>query len=177
MRSPVSIQQISNGLWQISFRDNTTGQNYSTNVNYTSSLSSAEWIEEMPTINNSFLPLDNFGTTNFMNGYTIKNGSEVNIANSGAAMITMINSSNQVTAETSNLGSDGASFSVTRTLAVAGISTTTPTVRNFRGRGGVRTGIRVQNFKPSQVKQARGRFDVRNSRMTNRFFFGRIMAR
>ena len=172
----VAIEQISSGVWQISFRNNTTGQSYVTNVNYSSSLSSAEWIEEMPMLNNSFLPLDNFGTTNFTNGYTTKNGSQMSISAAGSSMVTMVNSSNQVTASTSGIGSDGASFSVARTTAAAGISSSLPAVSTFRGRGGVRTGMRVQNFVPHTLFKQTRKVNIREigRRITNKFSFQRM---
>ncbi len=42
-----SITQQQNNQWSISLRDNTNGQNFQKIVTYSSSLSSAEWIEEM----------------------------------------------------------------------------------------------------------------------------------
>jgi hypothetical protein len=52
---------------------------------------------------------------------TIVNGQTVALAQAGAKPITMVNASNQPLAEPSSIGSDGASFTVTRTSALATI--------------------------------------------------------
>jgi hypothetical protein len=70
----VSIAQQSNNEWQISFSDTTTGQSYQTSVSYVSSLSSAEWIEEMPSDQRGLVSLDNFGTVSFSNCFDVQNG-------------------------------------------------------------------------------------------------------
>jgi hypothetical protein len=117
----VSVAQDSNasGLWTISFTDTTTGQSYSTTVNYASSLSSAEWIEEMPAGVGTSIALDNFGSINFTGGSAVQNGNSVTIAGSGAQPLTMANTLNQPLAIPSTIGADGASFSITRTNAAS----------------------------------------------------------
>jgi hypothetical protein len=140
-----SIVQQSNGQWQISFDDVTTGQDYQTVVSYASSLSSAEWIEEMPSDDRGVVALDNFGTASFFNGYTVQNGSQVSISGAGAQPMTMITNSGQALATPSALGGDGASFTVTRTSIVA---PTPAAARSGRGRW-LRTGTGVQGYTPS----------------------------
>ena len=115
----VSITEGSAGMWFVSFTNTTTGKSYSKEVTYNSSLSSAEWIEEMPVEVGGLLGLDNFGTINFSSGYAIKNGSVVSIAQSGATPLNMQNSSGQLIATPSVLGSDGMSFSVARQAGTA----------------------------------------------------------
>ncbi|MER3421135.1 MAG: hypothetical protein C4290_11710 [Chloroflexota bacterium] len=44
----VSLTQQAEGVWAITFENHTTGQRYHTMVRYTSSRSSAEWIEGAP---------------------------------------------------------------------------------------------------------------------------------
>jgi hypothetical protein len=111
----VILTQQSATLWQIVIRDNTTGQNVTFTDRYNSSLSSAEWIQEAPSGFRRVLPLDNFGTIQFTDGWTILNGSTVSISGASATPITMANSSGQALATPSTLGSDGAGFSITRT--------------------------------------------------------------
>jgi len=115
----VSIAQQSTNQWQISFTDTTNGQTYSTTVSYASSLSSAEWIEEAPTDGRRELPLDNFGSVQFSGGSTTENGNAVTISQANTQAITMVNLSRQPLATPSALGSDGASFTVTRSSAVS----------------------------------------------------------
>jgi hypothetical protein len=110
----VSVTEGSTNHWQISFKDNTNGQTYTTPALYFSSLSSAEWIEEAPSNGRRVLPLDDFGTVDFSGGSTIENGKQDTIAQSNAQPVIMVNSSGHALAIPSSLGSDGASFSITR---------------------------------------------------------------
>jgi peptidase A4-like protein len=119
----VDIAEQSTDHWLIHFSNNTTGQTYDTTQVYTSSHSSAEWVEEAPSAGGrgggGILPLDNFGTIQFSAGSAVKNGQTVTIADTGARAITMLGNNDQPLAVPSALGSDGASFSVARTDAPA----------------------------------------------------------
>jgi hypothetical protein len=109
-------QQQTPDQWTIDFKNNTTGQTYSANEHYTSTLSSAEWIEESPSsMRGRQLPLDNFGTVSFSAGTAVKDGQQVSIADAGAKPITMITRGGQPLAQPSALDADGSSFSVART--------------------------------------------------------------
>ena len=125
----VSIAQQGTGsnAWQIAFKNNTSGQTYQTTVHYASSLSSAEWIEEAPSGPNGLAPLDNFGSVGFSSATAVQNGQTVNLAQAGAQPITMLNTNGQALAVPSGVGSDGSSFSISRTSASA-----TPTASNGR---------------------------------------------
>ena len=132
------------GIWNFSFRNNTTGQNYQTSINYSSSESSAEWIEEMPTDVNTLVPLDAFGSIPFTNTSAVKNGSSVNLSNAGARSLTMVSSKGQTIASPSGIGTDGSSFTVTRSSAVSsasGVAIGTSSRRSWR-----RTGVGIQGF-------------------------------
>jgi hypothetical protein len=145
----VSLNQTSPGEWQLTFNDKTNGQNYSEAVAYDSSLSSAEWIEEMPAGVTgrgglAFLPLDNFGTVNFTGGGATINGNTETIAASGAQALTMV-AGNEALATSSPLLTDGASFSVTRSDLA--INTTEPQ----------QTEVQIQVFGQGQGQsQSRG---------------------
>jgi len=110
----VSIKQQVSTQWQILIQDNTTGQSVAFTDNYNSSLSSAEWIQEAPSGVRRVLPLDNFATFQFTNSSTIENGETVSIARANAKPITLVGRGDQVLAVPSALGSDGASFSISR---------------------------------------------------------------
>ena len=114
----VSITQQGTGSWQITISNQTTSQNYQTTVQYSSSLSSAEWIEEAPAAATSvrvhIVALDNFGQVRFQAGSAQFGGQQVTIAAADAQPITLSDQSGTV-ASPSALGSDGASFTVTRT--------------------------------------------------------------
>jgi len=102
--------------WLVNFTNNTTGQTYQVTEHYTSSMSSAEWIEEAPSAaRGRQIPLDRFGSVDFTQGSTVKDGQTQTIADAGAKPITMVarGGTNQ-TARPSALGADGGSFTVTQ---------------------------------------------------------------
>ena len=112
----VSIKQQQPGTWSISFKNNTTGATYDKTVQYQSSNSSAEWIEEAPSGGRGgVLPIDNFGKVTFSNASTVKDGKAMNLSEAGASPITMINGSAQPLATPSAITSDGSGFTITRT--------------------------------------------------------------
>ncbi|HEV2339391.1 MAG TPA: G1 family glutamic endopeptidase [Patescibacteria group bacterium] len=126
----VSVTQTSNGVWQINVKDNTSGQSTQANVSYTSSLSSADWVEEAPSGMRSILPLDNFGSIQFTNLSTIENGNTDNLSQANASAVTMTSIQNQPLASVSALGSDNASFTVSRT-ATSSLTNITPSYRFY----------------------------------------------
>jgi hypothetical protein len=125
------------GVWSIDLKNNTTGQSYQTTVHYRSSQSSAEWIEEAPANLSgnatTIVPLDNFGTVSFSGAAAVDNGQSVDLTQAGAQTVTMVNANSQALAIPSGIGSDGSSFTVTRTSAPA---STTPVGRARGQRGG-----------------------------------------
>jgi len=111
----VSITEQSTALWVIEMKNVTTGKSYTTTIRYSSSKSSAEWIEEAPSVGRGIAPLDNFGTVQFTAGNTVVDGTKRTISGASAKAVTMADSANQALAIPSAIGSDGSSFSVTRT--------------------------------------------------------------
>jgi hypothetical protein len=88
-----SVTQSATSQWIISITNVTTTQTYSKTLSYTSSLSTAEWIQEDPSyVNGSLVPLDNFGTAFFNSGTTVVDGNSLSIAAANASQITMTNS-------------------------------------------------------------------------------------
>ena len=116
-------QGAGSGIWEISLTNNTSQESYQATVNYQSSESSAEWIEEAPVGRRGILPLDNFGSVVFSDATALENGDAINLAQSDARPITLLNSRNQVLAVASAITSDGAGFTVTRTSAPAALAT------------------------------------------------------
>ena len=117
----VSMSKQTDGQWLIDFKNNTRGQDHQTIVAYNSTLSSAEWIVEVPAIQRSFTALNDFGTVNFTNCAVGQNGVLVSPDQSTARNITMINSNHEALASASSIyrSGAGASFSVTRSDAVS----------------------------------------------------------
>jgi hypothetical protein len=122
-----SLKAETNNQWQISIKNNTTGELFTTNVNYLSSLSSAEWIEETPSLSTGAIaPLDNFGSVTFTGGTAVVNGSTETIAKSGAKPMTMLDRNDQVLAAPQVLSSNGTDFTVRRSATTStGISPST----------------------------------------------------
>ena len=110
----VSITKQLSGSWFIRLANNTTGQSTQQTLSYDSSLSSAEWIVEDPVSGRRLLPLTNFGTIQVSNGIAIQDGAQRTIAQTEAVPVTMVGNFGEVLASPSVLGSEGASFSVTR---------------------------------------------------------------
>ncbi|HYR93364.1 MAG TPA: G1 family glutamic endopeptidase [Methylomirabilota bacterium] len=111
----VSITQQSVNFWGISMTDVTSGGSWTGTVQYTSSVSSAEWIQEAPSTGKGVVVLDQFGTLQFTNTSTVMNGTAVTPAAAHATAVTMVNRKTGVTLATpSALGPDGTSFSVAR---------------------------------------------------------------
>lgn len=139
----VSVTQQSPDQWQFSFNDTTTGQSYNTILTYHSSLSSAEWIEEDPSSRGRLLPLDNFGTVKLSGGLVTKNGNSVTIAQANGQAMTMLDANCQTLATPSTLGSEGASFTITR----SSINTTAPVSSpGSNGRGEGRGGYGIGQY-------------------------------
>ena len=112
----VSISQQAADRWVVAFTNTTTRQVYQVTEQYTSSLSSAEWVEEAPSAGRGrLLPLDNFGTITFSQAFAVKDGHAVSIGGAGGRAITMIGAGGEPLAEPSQLDVDGASFTISRT--------------------------------------------------------------
>jgi hypothetical protein len=75
-----SLTQIAPDQWSISIIDHTNGQSFANTVNYNSSLSSAEWIQEMPTTTSGSIPLDNFSSIPFTNATAVTNNVSENLS-------------------------------------------------------------------------------------------------
>ncbi|MEP6694156.1 MAG: G1 family glutamic endopeptidase [Chloroflexota bacterium] len=113
----VTITEQSNGTWLIKLDNNTTKGSYQRTVTYSSSRSSAEWVQEAPSSGRGIIPLDDFGTVRFTAGSAVRDGKALNLSALGATPVAMINRAGQAIAQPSTLGADGSSFAVTRTSA------------------------------------------------------------
>src|SRR5213594_894796 len=115
----VTLTQQSGNDWLIAMKNNTTGGTYSVTVQYRSSNSSAEWVQEAPSIGRGLVSLDQFGTVQFSGASAVREGKAMSLSALGAKAITMINGRGQAIAQPSTLASDGSSFTVARTDAVS----------------------------------------------------------
>ena len=128
----VTLAQRSADQWSITIKNNTTGNRYATTVTYRSSNSSAEWVQEAPSVGRGTVALDQFGSITFTGATAVRDGTTLDLADLGAQAITMINGSRQPLAQPSVIGGDGSSFTVTRTDAQSA-SGGTGTGRRRRG--------------------------------------------
>jgi hypothetical protein len=119
----VTITQQAGNDWLIAMKNNTTGGAYNITVQYSSSNSSAEWVQEAPSVGRGLVPLDMFGTVQFAGASAVRDGKTMSASALGAKAITMINGQGQAVAQPSTIASDGSSFTVTRTDATSSGST------------------------------------------------------
>jgi len=81
-----SITKGSSGTWLISIRDTSTGQSFTTQQTYSGPLTSAEWIEEAPTVNGHIATLAHYGSATFDPG-AVNGASPRLVASDGGVMI------------------------------------------------------------------------------------------
>src|SRR5438132_1432139 len=115
----VSITQQSGNDWLIAMKNNTTGGTYNVTVQYSSSNSSAEWVQEAPSVGRGLVSLDQFGAVQFSGASAVRDGKAMSLSALGAKAITMINGQGQPIAQPSTLSSDGSSFTIARTDATS----------------------------------------------------------
>jgi peptidase A4-like protein len=115
----VTITQQSGNDWLISMKNNTTNGTYNVTVQYSSSNSSAEWVQEAPSVGRGLVALDQFGTVQFSGASAVRDGKTMSVSALGARAITMINGQGQAIAQPSTIASDGSSFTIARTDATS----------------------------------------------------------
>ena len=81
-----SITEVPTGQWTISITDATTGATFTTAQSYSGPGSSAEWIEEAPTIGGHIATLAHYGQTTFDPG-TVNSASPNLVTSDGGVMI------------------------------------------------------------------------------------------
>lgn len=110
----VSLTEVKTGQWQINFKNNTNHENISFPVNYDSSLSSADWIEEAPSSLRGIIPLADFGKVNFTEAYAYQNNTQISLTDTQAKPVTMSNAVGEILATPSNINDNGTSFDIAR---------------------------------------------------------------
>ncbi|MDA8437458.1 MAG: G1 family endopeptidase [Propionibacterium sp.] len=81
-----SITRGSGNTWTITITDTTTGRTFTIAQAYSGPGSSAEWIEEAPTIGGHIATLAHYGQTTFDSG-TVNNASPSLVTSDGGVMI------------------------------------------------------------------------------------------
>jgi hypothetical protein len=115
----VTLTQQSGNDWLITMKNNTTNGSYNVTVQYSSSNSSAEWVQEAPSVGRGLVSLDQFGTIQFNGASAVRDGKTMSASALGAKAITMINGQGQAIAQPSTIGNDGSSFTIARTDATS----------------------------------------------------------
>ena len=110
----VSVDQQAGDSWLISIANTTSGQSLQRTVQYSSSLSSAEWIEEAPFARRRILPISAFGSVTFANASAVRDGQSLSLADLGARAISLVDNAGRTLAVPTPLGLDGATFTVAR---------------------------------------------------------------
>lgn len=86
-----SIQNLGNGQWSITIQDLTLNESFTTTQLYSGPGTSAEWIEEAPTVGGRIAPLAHYGETTFNPGTA--NGVDPNLTMSnGGVMLNRLGS-------------------------------------------------------------------------------------
>ena len=67
IKASIELTDQQKNEWKIEIKDVTKNQEFSINLNYNSSMISADWILERPTVQNQISSLANFGSVNFTN--------------------------------------------------------------------------------------------------------------
>lgn len=129
----VAILETSQDTWNIVITNNTSGQQFAKTVTYHSSLSSAEWIQERPLIDNSFSNLSGFTPIQFSGATVVRNGQRVSLSQAAPQIVNMVDTpTNYALAVPSAIDTAGMSFSVARTSAqVSPATSIVPSVQSF----------------------------------------------
>jgi hypothetical protein len=81
-----SITQVAGSSWKITITDQRTGATFTTTRSYTGPQTSAEWIEEAPTVGGRVATLANYGLATFDPG-TVNNANPFLTASEGGVMV------------------------------------------------------------------------------------------
>jgi hypothetical protein len=96
----VALSEFSPDLWLLVFDNLTTGAQHNLVLEYDSSRSTAEWIQEMPHLSaggeSIYAPLDRFGTVTFKDAYAVIKGSTKDLEQARAKPITMVSSDGDI---------------------------------------------------------------------------------
>jgi len=108
----ISLLDPTTNTWSIEIQDVTDGQSVQKSLVYDSSMLSAEWIVERPTVNNRIRTLADFGQVTFMGCTATMSGRVGTIGSFPSTQVTMYNRQNTELVSVSSLTSKGSSFTV-----------------------------------------------------------------
>jgi len=103
-----SVTSKGNGTWTISIKDDSTGGSFSTVQSYSGPLTSAEWIEEAPTVGGRIAPLAHYSSPQTFDPGSVDGGNPRLSVSNGGDMVQQ----SQVVSIPSNPDSDTDGFNV-----------------------------------------------------------------
>jgi hypothetical protein len=86
-RMSASVARNSNGKWTITIRDNTTGGSFTTIQSFSGPLTSAEWIEEAPSVGGRVAPLAHYSSPQTFDPGTVNGANPHLTASDGGRMV------------------------------------------------------------------------------------------
>lgn len=118
----VAVTYVGHDLWHISFVNNTSSERLSLTVPYQSSFSSAEWVQEAPSLalpnGRASMPLTEFDRVTFANASVVEDGQAKTLVAAGAEPLRMQNRLGHTLAAPSVV-SGASDFSVVRSDAAS----------------------------------------------------------
>jgi hypothetical protein len=108
----ISLLDPNTNKWSIEIHDVTNGQSFQKNPLYDSSMLSAEWIVERPTVNNRLESLADFGEITFTGCTAVISGKGGTVNGFPSIQVTMDNRQNVELASASPFSSQDSSFTV-----------------------------------------------------------------
>jgi hypothetical protein len=108
----ISLLEPATNTWSIAIHDFTSGQSFQKSLVYISSMLSAEWIVERPTVNNRIRTLADFSEITFTGCTATIDGNVGTISSFPTIQVTMYNRQNVKLVSVSPLTAKGSSFTV-----------------------------------------------------------------
>ena len=108
----ISLLNSATNTWYIELKDVTRGESFTKSLVYDSSMLSAEWIVERPTLGNRIQTLADFGEVAFTNCTATLDGKAGALGSFPSTQVIMYNRQNAMLATVSLLDSGGSSFTV-----------------------------------------------------------------
>lgn len=108
----IALTSVATGIRTITITDVTTGRTYTTTTVYDSSMLSAEWVVERPTVGNRIGQLSNFGEVTFSGCSATVAGKSGSITSFPSTSFVMINRLDNNLVSVSPVGASGSSFTV-----------------------------------------------------------------
>jgi hypothetical protein len=113
IRAEIALVSSATDTWSISISDTSTGQTFQTNVVYSSSMLSAEWVVERPLVRSRSGPLADFGSVTITNCSATVSNKRGSITGFPSSKFSMINRMNNDLVSVSPIVPNGGSFTVT----------------------------------------------------------------